>query len=272
MLTILFWNVNQRDVTVHLAELAFEHHVDVVVLTENSVPQPEVAAVLEARVQRPFDFDPLAMGVELYTRFPLAEVRPELSEEGCSIRELPLRPQGLLLALLHFPSKLWKSDADQAALCPEYAQQIRLVEERRGHRRTLVVGDLNMNPYEPGVLGATGFHAVPSRRVAARGERLVDRKGYPLFYNPMWNCFGDERGGPTGTFFRDRGNPVEPFWHLFDQVLVRPELIPRFRHQDLRILSQAAALSLVDEQGRPCVSDHLSVVFRLDLQPPVHPS
>jgi hypothetical protein len=272
MITVLFWNVKQRDVTAYMAELASEHSVDVLLLAENSVPPPDVAAVLEAHTGRPYYFDPLSRGVEIYARFSLDKAPPALSEEGFSIRELPLRPFGVLLVSLHFPSKLWLSDGDQAALCPEYAQQIRRVEESRGHRRTLVVGDLNMNPYEPGVVGAMGFHAVPSHQVAARGERIVDRKSYPFFYNPMWNCLGDERGGPPGSFFHDKGKPINPFWHLFDQVLVRPELVPRFRHADLKILSQAAGLSLVDERGRPCVSDHLPLVFRLDLQPPVPPS
>ncbi|HEU4411609.1 MAG TPA: hypothetical protein VFS43_40570 [Polyangiaceae bacterium] len=185
--------------------MAAEHSVDVLVLAENGVPQPEVRAALAARTGYLYDSDPLSRGVELYTRFSLAAApAPEVSEEGFYIRELPLSPRGVLLVLLHFPSKLRLSDADQAALCPGYVQQICSVEERRGHRRTMVVGDLNMNPYEPGVVGATGFHAVPSHRDAARGERTVHRRSYPLFYNPMWNCFGDERGGPPGTFFYDK--------------------------------------------------------------------
>jgi hypothetical protein len=272
MITVIFWNVKTRDVIPYVAELAAEHGVDVLVLAENEVPQPEVKAALEARTGRPYDFDPLSRGVEIYTRFSLPPAPPELSEEGFYIRELPLQPLAVLLVLLHFPSKLWLSDDDQASLCPEYVQQIRDAEKRRGHRRTLVVGDLNMNPYESGVLGATGFHAVPSHREAARGERLVNRKSYPLFHNPMWNCLGDERGGSPGTFFYDKGKLVNPFWHLFDQVLMGPELVPKFRHGDLKILSQAASLSLIDERGRPRVSDHLPIVFRLDLQPPVPPS
>lgn len=171
--------------------------------------------------------------------------------------------------LLHFPSKTGgRSAEDQAALSTEYARDIRDVEKKVGHQRTVLVGDLNMNPFERGMVQANGFHAVMCRRVAARRERTVDGRSYPLFYNPMWNLFGDNRGAPPGTFYRDKGDIMSFFWNMYDQVLVRPDVVQRFVLDRLQILAQCGATALVNDGGRPHVSDHLPIFFQLDLDLP----
>jgi len=103
----------------------------------------------------------------------------------------------------------------------------------------------------------------------AKGK--VDGRYHPYFYNPMWNCFGDERGGPPGTFYRDKADPIAHFWHIYDQVLLRPLLVPRFVHKDLKILTQCGDVPLLNADGEPdkeSASDHLPILFRLDLSSP----
>jgi hypothetical protein len=267
MLNFLFWNVDcQRCL---LGQLVREHAVDVLLLAENRAAPEEIVADIEGVSGSRFHHDPMCRGgIAMFTRFPRSYIEPELDEQGFSVRRLRLSPQEILLVLLHFPSKLNRTDDDQAALCPEYAREIREIEEKVGHRRTVLVGDLNMNPFERGVVQATGFHAVMSRKVAAKGERTVDERTYPFFYSPMWNLFGDGRDAPPGTFYRDKGDVLSFFWHLYDQVLVRPEVVSRFLLDELRILTRCGEESLVDEEGQPCVSDHLPLFFRLDLDVP----
>jgi hypothetical protein len=140
------------------------------------------------------------------------------------------------------------------------------VEEKVGHTRTLLVGDLNMNPFDPGVSGAQGFHAVMSRRVAQRGSRTVRGKRYPLFYNPMWGLLGDRSVGPCGTYFLHSSKPNNYFWNMYDQVLLRPALADRLA--ELRILDSDGENSLLTRNGLPDkqqASDHLPLLFRLDL-------
>lgn len=58
------------------------------------------------------------------------------------------------------------------------------------------------------------------------------------------------------------------FWNLFDQVLLRPDLMERFSNDQLEILTTAAGTSLLSEDGRinaAAASDHLPVLFRLNL-------
>jgi hypothetical protein len=56
-------------------------------------------------------------------------------------------------------------------------------------------------------------------------------------------------------------------WHIFDQVLVRPELARRFDPNGVKILTEVGGHSLIRARGRPDGaggSDHLPVIFDLE--------
>jgi endonuclease/exonuclease/phosphatase family metal-dependent hydrolase len=83
----------------------------------------------------------------------------------------------------------------------------------------------------------------------------------------MWGHLGDQAGDTAGSYFYDSAEHVSYFWHVFDQVLIRPELTDRFDVNQLRILTSAGARSLVRTDGRPDAanfSDHLPIVFELE--------
>ena len=65
----------------------------------------------------------------------------------------------------------------------------------------MLVGDLNMNPFEDGLVKTTGLHSVMSKSKAKEFSRVVQGRTYPFFYNPMWNLLGDETQGPPGTYY-----------------------------------------------------------------------
>jgi len=54
---------------------------------------------------------------------------------------------------------------------------------------------------------------------------------------------------------------------MFDQVLLRPELLPYFRNNNLKILvGDGATLFLKDEiPDRKAISDHLPILFGLNI-------
>jgi hypothetical protein len=160
------------------------------------------------------------------------------------------------------------TERDQASMASRVSEEIRKIERRVGHSKTLLVGDLNMNPFDEGMTSAGGLHAVMTRSIATRNPRTVQRKIYPFFYNPMWGRFGDTTEGPPGTFYRSASSFVEYFWHMFDQVLVRPELLGSFDIATLRILTECRATKFIRPSGVPNasrLSDHLPLVFELKM-------
>jgi hypothetical protein len=205
-------------------------------------------------------------------RYSLARHRL-VDEDGgvrITIREISfLSGTGVLLAVVHLPSKLRWRDASQTSWCKQVGDKIRAAEESIGHSRTVLVGDLNMNPFEAGLIDANGLHATMARDVAREESRIVRGESFRYFYNPMWPLFGDAGvGRPSGTYYHRRGEPVEFFWNMFDQVLVRPALLDVFRNEELTIVTDDGSTRLLSGRGRPrkdAVSDHLPVAFTLDL-------
>lgn len=174
----------------------------------------------------------------------------------------------LILAVAHLLSKRDAQPPTQAALARYLVADLRALEKRRNHQRTIVVGDLNMNPFEEGVAGADALHGVMTRRLAAAGERVIQGRGHGMFYNPMWGFLGDWNKlvpGPPGTYYRSAAETVNYFWNTFDQVLVRPELADRLTA--VSVLDHDGAASLLTPNGLPDRndgSDHLPLLFRLE--------
>lgn len=264
----LFWNINRKPLAKAVADLAEEQRADVVVLAESEIDPGTVLRELNTARRGGFDY-PLGFGkqVAIFTRFPREFLSPVADSDHMSIRRLalPERPEILVVAL-HLPSKLRQRDVSQAAACHDWARRIASAEDRLGHRRTVVLGDFNMNPFEPGLVMANGFNSVMSRQIASRGTRTVDGQEYPFFYNPMWGHFGDSRGHTAGSYFYDASEHVNYYWNVFDQVLVRPDLAGEFDPRQLKIVTSVGDRPLVAANGRPDgtdFSDHLPIVFDL---------
>lgn len=83
----------------------------------------------------------------------------------------------------------------------------------------------------------------------------------------MWGFFGDQTPGPAGTYYRGSSEMVEQFWHIFDQVLLRPALM--YKITDLTIVDNIAGQSLLssgDVPSKNTYSDHLPISFQLGLE------
>jgi hypothetical protein len=227
MLGVLFWNLRRRPLEQAVATLAHAHGAEVVVLAEAKGREYLIQRALPNATRadvgpRYFLVATPPTRLAVYCRLPRHCVQPVAQTGGLSIcRIIPSVGRDILLVGAHLASKAWRTSEDQAFACPVRAA-IEREEQRAGHQRTVIVGDLNMDPFEPGLVGAGGLHAMSTRHVAARGSRTVDGRDYPMFYNPMWSLLGDRADGPPGTYYYAAGGHVRYFWHMFDQVLVRP--------------------------------------------------
>ena len=130
----------------------------------------------------------------------------------------------------------------------------------------MLIGDLNMNPYEAGVVGTQALHAVMTRELTRTVGGLTARERHSCFYNPMWSMMGDA-AGPPGTYYYHSSKPINYFWNTFDQVLLRPELARHFIPGDVAVVSCAGGESLLGATGTPNkgVSDHLPIIATLRL-------
>ena len=272
MMTFLFWNIKKKPLQNAIGELAEIHEVDVLILAECEIERSDMLMQLNSRSDPSFSLPfSASQRIDIYTRFPKRWLRSVAEEGNLSIRHFrnPISDLQILLVAAHLPSKLYLNNEDQMQLAPRWRQQIEDAEQAVGHKRTVVVGDLNMNPFDPGVTSGEGFHGLMDKRIAIRSSRKVLGKDRDFFYNPMWSLLGDESTGPPGTYYYDASSrPLNYYWHMFDQVLLRPELVPLFPSGELKILTDAETNSLMNARGIPDsreASDHFPLLFRLNI-------
>lgn len=206
--------------------------------------------------------------IDIYATFSRDFLVPLHETDRTTIRHLKLPGlRDVVLGVAHLPSKLRWSDESQVYECVRLSRDIIDVERRVGHSRTVLIGDLNMNPFESGIVSAMGLHATMSQQVARRTERTVQGQRHPFFYNPMWSLYGDKSKGPPATYYYPTSEHKAYFWNMFDQVLVRPDLLDRFSFENLEVLRSSGATALIDANGIPDrrISDHLPLLFGLRL-------
>jgi len=266
--TCLFWNVNRRDRQDLIGRLAAQKHADVVVLAEHSAESEMTLDALRREVDGSFIEPPSdTPRLQLFARRPTLDLREIYGDRSgrVTIRLLRYQRNDFLFVAAHLPSRVIWSAKDQIAEMFVLANQIRDEESRRGHRRTILCGDLNMNPFEDGVVQASGLHAMMTKTTVEARTRMVQGREYPFFYNPMWGFFGDRTQGPPGTLYYRHSGHLSYEWNIFDQVLIRPEALPWFA-DDLEIVTRIGDTELRRPDGRPnreIGSDHFPIVFRL---------
>jgi endonuclease/exonuclease/phosphatase family metal-dependent hydrolase len=170
------------------------------------------------------------------------------------------------MALVHLPVKSGGvQDTDQHSWAEWIARDIAQIEDDEQCFDTVLVGDMNMNPFDPGMVSVMGIHGLMTRELAQLPDRLHKGRSFRRFYNPMWGLFGDRTPGPAGSYFWNSSVPSNPHWHMFDQVLLRPSLMNRL--YDLQILDSDGYDSLLvnGKAGRDHLSDHLPIAFSLNI-------
>ncbi|MGA7562603.1 MAG: hypothetical protein WBW55_05315 [Desulfobaccales bacterium] len=270
MATFLFWNIHRKPIIDHIVKLAHIYKVDVLMLAESVIPKITLEKALNAG-QRELYFPDTGISneIQIVTRYLHRSIRPMRDFGGIAIRHIePPIGNSILLVVAHLPSKLYQTEDDQIFECSRLSKFIAEAEEKVGHNRTILIGDLNMNPFEKGIISSDGLHALSDSRIVQRRFRRVRDEDKIFFYNPMWNHFGDMSPTPPGTYFFDTGRYVNFYWHMFDQILLRPELLYAFQNENLQIITEIDGISLLNELGRPNLtigSDHLPVFLRLNL-------
>jgi hypothetical protein len=270
----LFWNLKQLPLEKLVAKCAAEHHANVIVLTECNIDPRLMIDELTAAGCGGFTYPHSPAGetgdIRIFVQFPKSTLRYVYDDENnhVTIRRLAVGSSTmLLLAAVHLQSKMDWSDNDKIQGAFRLKGQISDAENKYPRAHTILVGDLNMNPFEPGVVGSEGLHGVMTARIAGTEGRIVDGEYRQFFYNPMWRFFGERPDGPPGThYFPASGKPIAYYWNIFDQVLVRPSLAKSL--EDVKILHSVRGVLLLDANDVPDTkvgSDHLPLLFSLRL-------
>lgn len=270
MKAFLFWTLHKQDLTASIASFAQCYQIDIFMFAECGIPIRQLLTALNTTDEAVYFLAPTACEkIVLLIRFSPDLIQPVVESDRLTIQhlQLPGSPNILLAVTYLVDPRNWDEDS-QNAECTVLVEQIEEAERVVEHSRTVLVGDLNMNPFQPGVVNARGLHAVMTKNIASEEIRVVQGRLYKYFYNPMWSLWGDGSPGPPRTFYHRKAVHKVYFWNIFDQILIRPALLPIFGHEDVSILDHDGTRSLATVDGYPDkmqYSDHFPIKFQLNL-------
>jgi len=265
----LFWNTNKKKINDATCHIASEKNVDLLFLAEYEDNPSDLLLQLNATRTMFHYITGIANNkIHLFSKFGPSLIRISHEERGLIIWELTL-PNIFqwILCGIHSRSKLHSSPQEQFQDSMIYSQSIRRAENQLGHDSTIVFGDFNQNPFEQGLINAQAYNAVMSRTVAEKARRRFRNDSYPFFYNPSWSKFGDLTPGPPGSYYYSKGAVDEIYWNLFDQIIMRPNMIPKFRHSSMEYITETRQIKISKESGAPNAkhfSDHFPLYFEFD--------
>src|SRR5689334_14978738 len=103
------------------------------------------------------------------------------------------------------------------------------------------------------------------KKIAERESRKIGGKSY----RSITLCGVDWETSPLDLAAPNynTGTPVNYFWHTFDQILLRPELLRNFDPSGLHVVTRVGDRELIrSHRIDDKLSDHLPIVIRLEIE------
>lgn len=269
-MNIGFWNINDNKLNSLIKQFIKEFDLDILILGESPYTPDEMLLLLNSEESN-FYFAPgiICDKIQIFTKFKDELIIPIEESKRITARKLFSPKYGdVILIAAHYNSKVNWSNEDQSAHAPTFKYLIDSVENKMGHKRTIVCGDFNMNPFDLGMVQSTGLHAVMDKKIAKKKTRTIDGIDYDFFYNPMWGFLGDNgKGNISGSIYYSPAKPISYHWNLFDQVIVRQELADDLDDNELKIVTKLGDVELLTENEiiNSKYSDHLPLKFTINI-------
>lgn len=269
-MNFLFWNIRKNIGTFSIiSELLSENDVDVCILAEfPENKQDDIIYKIDDLYVLHKPIRDSLNRVEYIHKKNISLTSLDDTNQRGSAKKIATSIVDINLIGCHLPSKYSNDPTQQKYEAIEFNDFVKSVESH-SNNNTLIVGDFNMNPFEEGMVSVYGFNSVMDRKIAYRnnGMKRYSKTLYPYFYNPMWRFMGDfPENIPNGTYFYDKKYPVPYYWHILDQVLIRPSLIKYFDDNSLSIMSKSKKYKFF-KKGKidKSISDHLPIYFTLNI-------
>ena len=182
MAKILFWNLNRRDLRVLLCEAAQACSADVVVLIECGETSADTLATLKSNLSPDFHQPSSTAGrFQRFCRDASLHLNEFYGGDRVSLRRLLYKGAEFILGLVHVVDRLNWDPMNQSTQVTLLARDLQQYEQERGHSRTILIGDFNMNPFDQAMTMAAGMNAMTTKKCVMRGSSYFARPRIRLF-------------------------------------------------------------------------------------------
>lgn len=262
----LFWNIYRKNLFEPLVDLVSQRKIDIVVLAEaDNLNLNELCNELSKAGVDFKESKSIKATSRIKTIYKQNIYEQEILQEHkyWSISKYYNNIVEYILVGIHLPV-INMNEADKAHISRRLLRDILEVENRVGHDRTILVGDFNSNPFDDELLNIDGICGIPIKDFALLNSRTYKQEQYNFFYNPSWRLLS-QNSPPYGTYFKYPEHLRTIYWHVLDQVIIRPSLISEFSHKDFSIVSETNKYSFLknNKPDKDSFSDHIPIVFTL---------
>lgn len=259
----LFWNTfNNQNINPILSDLIVENGISIAILAEYSANSNDLIETLQSKGINMCEIPTIGCErIHIIGDIGL-RIEPSIQTDRASVQVIE---GSIILCGVHFNSQIYSDQEERREIdIEQIVRDIVKLECELNTKNTIIVGDFNINPYDKSCVSARYFHSIPIYEETIRGTRKVSGKEYQMFYNPMWNFLGDFKE-PYGTYYHNSSDTVNPYWNIYDQVIIRPALRKSFVDKSLLILTRTITTSLIDKKKHPdhSISDHLPITFEI---------
>jgi len=272
-MNILFWNTdklkNKNNINNCLIELIVEKDCDIVILAEYTDTVRNLCASINIESKEDYAPIPNNGGCEKIKGIIKKKYNNvELIKEQVNYQILMIKTTHykLIVAMIHNISKRNPVEEEQKENLRILHNDVRDAEEKHKTKNSIIIGDFNVNPFENACIAANTLHAIPFIEEVKTPDRIVQGRTYEKFYNPMWKFYGNREMPYTSYYHDNSGKMINYYWNIFDQVIIRPELIHAFDDDVLNIITETANHKLLMKDKKPDrnnYSDHLPLFCSL---------
>lgn len=223
MLNILFWNLRKNAIENYIVECIAENDIDIAIFSEYEKID---FSLIENRLGKMYK---RISGVQENEKVSLIakntiSVAVRQQQHRYNLYIIKTGVKDYILAALHLEDRRNYKTADRNATIQNLVCDIEKTEALLDCDNTIVIGDFNANPYDEEVIGKYTFNSVLFKSVIHKGEftnpNSLKKK---RFYNPILHYISEDTG-MYGSFYYDQDYKT-PYWHCFDQILVRKSLV-----------------------------------------------
>lgn len=258
-----FWNTNNKeDINKYIVDLVKENRYNFIALAEYKDNIGELIRELKRYNINMIDISTKGCKrINIITNISRNNIIHLGEVEYFTKKAIIVGNKAYIISVVHLPSKLRSDDGARANVLQTLIEQLKEDEEKYKTKDSIIMGDFNANPYEPCMVSTLGLHSIPSLSDTKKLKRKLNFKEYDLFYNPMWNKFGDFNA-PPGTYYYDKESSYQTYWNIFDQVIIRPQVADIFVNESLNIVIKGDEFQLF-ENNKIKIGDHLPIEFEI---------